>query len=88
MKRVLVIVNTLLLFACMIVSFIFTRNIKLKNNNLSKEIINVNESIIIEKELTKENAETKDSLEKDKTFELDELSIWKKAEEKLEKALN
>ena len=55
---------------------------------LSKEIINLNESIIIEKELTKENAETKDSLEKDKTFELDELSIWKKAEEKLEKALN
>ena len=87
MKKILVIVFMSLLFICTILSFLLVRNMETKNNDMEEKIKNIR--IINNKEelYNKENNELKDSLKQTESFKLDELSIWKKSEEKLSNAL-
>ena len=78
---------TLFLVLSMIISSILVNNIKIRNKNLEKSIININEAIEKEKGKKEENSNTLKSLEQTESFKVDELSIWKKAEEKLSNAL-
>ena len=87
MKKILVIVFMSLLFICTILSFLLVRNMETKKNEIEEKIKNIR--IINNKEelYNKENNELKDSLKQTESFKLDELSIWKKSEEKLSNAL-
>ena len=87
MKKILVIVFMSLLFICTILSFLLVRNMETKNNDMEEKIRNIR--IINNKEelYNKENNELKDSLKQTESFKIDELSIWKKSEEKLSNAL-
>ena len=87
MKKILIIIMTLFLFLSLIISSILVGNIKIKNKNLEKSINNINVAIEKEKTIKKENSIVLNSLEQNENFKVDELSIWKKMEEKLSNAL-
>ena len=86
MKKILVITMTLFLVICTIISIYLVYDMESKNKNLEKKIINIKNTIEKEEKLEKDNKETLNSLEENESFKVDELSIWKKAEEKLENA--
>lgn len=87
MKKILIIIMTLFLFLSLIISSILVGNIKIKNKNLEKSINNINVAIEKEKTIKNENSVVLNSLEQNEKFKVDELSIWKKMEEKLSNAL-
>ena len=87
MKKILVIVFTSLLFICTILSILLIRNIDIKNSDMEKKIKDIKEVINKEEISNKENNDLKESLKQTESFKLDELSIWKKMEEKLSNAL-
>lgn len=87
MKKILIIIMTLFLFLSLIISCILVGNIKIKNKNLEKRINNIDVTIEKEKTIKDENSVVLNSLEQNENFKVDELSIWKKMEEKLSNAL-
>lgn len=87
MKKILVIIMTLFLFLSLIISSILVGNIRIKNKNLEKRINNIDVTIEKEKAIKDENSAVLNSLEQNENFKVDELSIWKKMEEKLSNAL-
>ena len=87
MKKILVIVFMSLLFICTTLSFLLVKNMETKNNDMEEKIKNIRILNNKEELYNKENNELKDSLKQTESFKLDELSIWKKSEEKLSNAL-
>ena len=88
MKKIFIVLATSFLIISFIISSFLVIKVNKKNKDLEKQIISINNSIKEEEKVLEENKKTLNSLEENESFKVDELSIWKKAEEKLQQALN
>ena len=86
MKKVVWILSilTLIVFIC---SCYLIINVKKENQTLAGKLINTEQKLSLQDTYNSEQSANKVELENNSTDKLEELSIWEKAKEKLQKAL-
>ena len=87
MKRSILYIITILLLVVMAYSTYRVYSLTEDNKRLEKDIVDIKKDIDIEKENSIKYEEEKDKILEESKDKDEELKIWQKAQEKLEKAL-